>query len=535
MPWGEAWEEAFAEASTPPIAAIAGHTSFRQHSSRALEPAALEGCRADEAAEGWEPYRKELGEAELSACILATSLFNVTGLSVLSGFSAALETLAGQAFGARNYRLVGVALQRAIVIVTLLTACLAAIWTRSESLLLLARQEPAIAALAARYILRLTPALWFCGLSEAFKRYLMAQGTVRPVTAVTVLALLLAPAVNFWLVFGLGLGLDGAAYAVDVVQFVMAAGLGCIIAVRDWLLRGEPRATWHGWSADALRGWGEYARFALPSVVMICVEWWTYESVILMSGWLENPAVAVAVAGIAINTSGMVFVVMSGISQALSVRVSHSLGAGCPRAARRATLAAVGMQLALTAALIAGFVAGRCAWPTLFTDLPTIVAATTALMPLFALTLPGDNTNAVLQGLLRGAGEQEKGAVTNLVSYWCFGIPCAALLAFRLHLGLEGLWLGLVAVNWEQARGAVGGWRKGGAVAGRLGRGMSVPWPLGQRSGARGLVMLAIAAKMDYKAAAERAAARFGIDDAGEAGAPLLGPGAAGEEGRAPA
>lgn len=37
----------------------------------------------------------------------------------------------------------------------------------------------------------------------------------------------------------------------------------------------------------------------------------------------------------------------------------------------------------------------------------------------------------MLQGLLRGAGKQETGAVTNLLSYWCCGIPLAAYLAFK--------------------------------------------------------------------------------------------------------
>lgn len=89
---------------------------------------------------------------------------------MLTGFSAAMETLAGQAYGARAYRSVGVVLQRALLIVTLLTAALAALWTRSEGLLLLAGQDPAIAAMAAHYILRMLPALYCVGLSEAFKR-----------------------------------------------------------------------------------------------------------------------------------------------------------------------------------------------------------------------------------------------------------------------------------------------------------------------------------------------------------------------------
>lgn len=56
-----------------------------------------------------------LGSFELSAAVLSTTLYNVSGLSLLLGFASAMETFCGQAYGARNYKLVGVVLQRALV------------------------------------------------------------------------------------------------------------------------------------------------------------------------------------------------------------------------------------------------------------------------------------------------------------------------------------------------------------------------------------------------------------------------------------
>ncbi|EFN52900.1 hypothetical protein CHLNCDRAFT_54230 [Chlorella variabilis] len=417
-----------------------------------------------------------LGAVELSAAILATSLFNVTGLSVLTGFSAAMETLAGQAYGAKSYRAVGVVLQRALIIVTLLTALLATVWSKAESLLLLAGQDEEIAAMAAHYILRMIPALYCVGLSEAFKRYLMAQRCVRPVAAVTILALLVAPFFNWLFVFRLGLGFDGAAYAVDAVQAFMAACLGGFIVMRDYRRAGTPTATWCGWSADAFRRWPQYFKFAVPSVVMVCVEWWTFECLILMAGWLPDPQVTLAAAGIGINTTGMVFMLYSGLSQALSIRVSNSLGAGAPKVARRATWTAECLNLILSTVVAVALWLGSHQWPRLFTNIPSVVAATATLMPIFALTLPGDGTNCTLQGLLRGAGAQKLGAISNISSFWCFGIPLAYYLAFPKGLGIQGLWWGLFAVNTLV-----------------------------------GSVMLTIALTFNFERAAEKAVARFAV------------------------
>jgi hypothetical protein len=97
----------------------------------------------------------------------------------------------------------------------------------------------------------------------------------------------------------------------------------------------------------------------------------------------------------------MIFMLYSGLSQALSIRVSNSLGAGTPGVAKRATWAAESLGLVLSAAAGVALAAGAQQWPRLFTNIPDVVSTTALLMPIFAITLPGDGTNVVLQGMLR--------------------------------------------------------------------------------------------------------------------------------------
>ncbi|KAL4427911.1 hypothetical protein ABPG75_002000 [Micractinium tetrahymenae] len=391
-----------------------------------------------------------LGEEALSVVVLATSVFNVTGLAVLIGFASAMETFCSQAYGAGRYHLVGLVLQRALLLLSLLAAAVAAAWTQAEPLLLALGQDPAIARGTAQFLLRAAPGLWFTGIFEALKRYLMAQEAVRPATVVTTVALCLAPLYNWLLIFRAGLGLHGAAYAMVALQATLALLLAAVCVGRDRLLSGTPLATWHGFSRKAWSGWGTYCRFALPSVAMLCCEWSTFEVMVLMSGLLPNPAVSVSTMGLVINTSGLAYMAVTGLACAASIRIGHSLGAAQPGQARRTAWTAWGLTMCLQAVVAAGIVLARHSWPRLFTDSPAVVARTAQLLPLFALSLFGDGTNAVLQGLLRGAGRQHLGAVTNLISYWCCGIPLAAFLAFRRGLGLEGLWWGLVVINTLQ-------------------------------------------------------------------------------------
>jgi hypothetical protein len=72
---------------------------------------------------------------------------------------------------------------------------------------------------------------------------------------------------------------------------------------------------------------------------------------------------------------------------------------------------------------------------------------TSCCMPIIA----ADIASTPLPPCVRtGTGKQEVGALTNLISFWIIGIPLAYALAFRVDLGLQGLWLGLTAVNLLQ-------------------------------------------------------------------------------------
>ena len=116
-----------------------------------------------------------LGEEEMAISVLATSFMNMTGFSLVLGLLGAVDTLCGQAWGARNYRALGVTLQKAVVttLATSLAVCL--LWAHMEWLMLAVGQQPRIAAGAARFLLLATPALMFAGMFECIKRYLMAQ------------------------------------------------------------------------------------------------------------------------------------------------------------------------------------------------------------------------------------------------------------------------------------------------------------------------------------------------------------------------
>lgn len=87
----------------------------------------------------------------------------------------------------------------------------------------------------------------------------------------------------------------------------------------------------------------------------------------------------------------------------------------------------------------------------LFTTDPTVIATSTAVLPLLAVLVFFDGINSVVSGVLRGSGRQMLGAVCNFWGYFIVGLPLCAFLAFKADMGIRGLWWGVIAGACVQA------------------------------------------------------------------------------------
>eukprot|EP00897_Mesotaenium_endlicherianum_P006290 jgi/Mesen1/568/ME000107S10804 len=384
-------------------------------------------------------YVGHLGKRELASAAIGSSIVGVTGSATMMGLSGALETLCGQAFGAKQHQMLGVYLQRGLLVMTAVALPIAVLWLNITPVLRALGQEAEIARLAGAYIFYLTPALFAMAWSQALVRFMQAQSVVRPLAACSLLTLLLHIPANYVLIHTLGLGFRGAAVASSLAWWLNL--LAMLLYARA---SGRFDASWGGWSRQACAELGAYLALAAPSWSMLCLEWWCFEATIFLGGLLARPELQVSALSIALNTSALTYMVPFGLSAAASTRISNEIGAGRARLAKQAA------QVALALAAVQGVMESciiflsRNHLGALFTGSHEVQALVARIMNLEIALVFFDGINGVMSGVLRGSGKQLLGTATNLAAYYVIGLPLAVFLAFHLHREALGLWGGVL-------------------------------------------------------------------------------------------
>ncbi|KAJ6375858.1 hypothetical protein OIU77_000761 [Salix suchowensis] len=397
-----------------------------------------------------------LGELSLAGASMATSFASVTGFSLLMGMASALDTFCGQSYGARQFHMLGIHMQRAMFVLSLVSIPLAIIWANTRSILIACGQQKDIAEEAGLYARFMIPSLFAYGLLQCLVKFLQTQNIVFPMMIFSGITTLFHILVCWVLVFKTGLGNRGAA---------LANSLSCWINVLLMVLYVK-------FSSSCSKTWTGFSKEAFHDTIMIfcadfkhSLEMWSFESMVLLSGLLPDPELETSVLSISLNTAATVWMIPYGLSGAASTRVSNELGAQRPYLARLAVRVVI--AIAVTEGIVVGIVLIliRNVWGYAYSNEIQVVKYVAVMLPVVATSNFLDGLQCVLSGVARGCGWQKIGAYINLGSYYLVGIPIAILLAFVFHVGGKGLWLGIICAlvvqvlslatitvrtNWEQ-------------------------------------------------------------------------------------
>ncbi|KVH97266.1 Multi antimicrobial extrusion protein, partial [Cynara cardunculus var. scolymus] len=127
-----------------------------------------------------------------------------------------------------------------------------------------------------------------------------------------------------------------------------------------------------------------------------------------------------------------------------SVRVSNELGSGHPRAAKYAVMVTVTESLVMGIISMCIVMMTKNHFAAIFTNSKEMQTAVSHLAYLLSITLVLNSVQPVISGVAVGGGWQGLVAYINLFCYYIVGLPLGFFLGYKTHLGVEGIWIGMI-------------------------------------------------------------------------------------------
>ncbi|CAL9728200.1 ethionine resistance-conferring protein 1 [Monosporozyma unispora] len=385
-----------------------------------------------------------LGTKELGGVTLGSMTANITGLAAIQGLCTCLDTLCSQAYGARNYHLVGVLIQRCAVITIIAFLPIMYIWWFwSESILATMIPERELCHLAARYLKVTSFGVPGFILFECGKRFLQCQGIFHASTIVLFVCAPLNAFMNYLFVWDkhFGIGYLGAPLSVAINYWLMAFGLLAytLFTKND----NNPLKCWNGIvkGNQVFKNWKKMFNLALPGIIMVEAEFLGFEILTIFASHISTEALGAQ--SIVATIASLAYQVPFSISVSTSTRVANLVGASLIESCILSCKVSLLLSFVCSSFNMFIIFTFRSKIASLFSNESAVVELVVSTLPLLACMQIFDAFNASTAGCLRGQGRQKIGGYINLFAFYCIGIPMSNYLTFHCNLGISGLWLGI--------------------------------------------------------------------------------------------
>ncbi|KAI4314398.1 hypothetical protein L6164_027311 [Bauhinia variegata] len=385
-----------------------------------------------------QAFAGHLGDLELAAISIANNVIVGFDFGLLLGMASALETLCGQAFGAKKYYMLGVYMQRSWIVLTLCCVLLLPLYLFASPFLKLLGQPTELAELSGVVSMWMIPLHFSFAFQFPLQRFLQSQLKTGIIAWVSLVSFLVHIFVSWLFVYKLQWGVIGTAATLNFSWWVLVFGL------MGYTFFGGCPLSWTGFSIEAFSGLWEFVKLSAASGVMLCLENWYYRILILMTGNLKNAEIAVDALSICMTINGWELMIPLAFFAATGVRVANELGAGNGKGAKFAT------QVSVVTSIIVGvffwilIMVFHNDLGYIFSSSPAVLDAVNKLSLLLAFTILLNSVQPVLSGVAVGSGWQSYVAYINLGCYYLVGVPLGFLMGWYFHQGVMGIWAGMI-------------------------------------------------------------------------------------------
>ena len=383
------------------------------------------------------------GTISLAAVSLVNSIF-VIGLVLGLGISYGITPLIAQHNGRNEHSECGRLLSNSLLINSIAGIVLF-VFISFGSMLFIDHigQSPEVVRQAKPYLflmgISLIPLLVF----NTFKQFAEGLGFTMQAMLISVLGNVLNICLGIIFVKGLfgvhPMGIKGVGYSTLIDRCSMAVVMGIYVFrsknfrnyLKDFALR----------NIDKVRSL-KLLKIGAPVAMQYIFEISAFSGAAILIGTISP--VAQAAHQIAINLAALTYMGASGISAAAAIKSGNFFGARKHQELRLSAISNYHIVIVFMSMTAILFTFGNHLLPWMYTSDKAVINIAAQLLIIAAFFQLFDGTQVVGLGVLRGMGDVNIPAIITLIAYWVIGLPIGYLLGIRFHLGVTGVWYGLV-------------------------------------------------------------------------------------------
>ena len=387
------------------------------------------------------------GTVQLSVVAIGASLYWPCVLFVM-GMTLAIQPTVAQLRGAGRTEEIAAKIHL-ISVITLITSVIVGIIMCFLPLCykLMDDIDQEMVRVAQLYLYAVAAGMPAIALFNILRGYWEGLGNTVPTSVFGFIALFLNIPLNWIFIFGHfgmpALGGVGCGVATSITMYI------CAILMLIYVLKSKTYTKYRIYQHWFALHWPEvkqFLQFALPLALSTTIEVTCFSLVaVLLSPF--GP-VTVAAHSVAMNVSGVIFMIPLAIASAATIRVGEALGAGHWNRAFRSSMGAYGLAFFFYLFSVLTIIFFHQEIIELYSSDPEVIVLASLLLMFCAVYQFPDSMQVVSIGILRGFKDSKTIFAITVVSYWVIGMPIGYTLAYGYLTGekmaAQGFWIGFI-------------------------------------------------------------------------------------------
>lgn len=387
------------------------------------------------------------GPVQLAGVAIGASFYWPAVLFIV-GMSLAIQPTVAQLRGAGRSDLIAHKLHLATVII-LITSLIIGVIVSLLPLLykLMPDVDQEMVRVGQGYLIAVALGMPGFAMFNILRGYWEGLGNTIPSSVFGTIALILNIPLNYVFIFGKWgapeLGGIGCGVATTITIYITVIFM--LIYIKKSPYYANYRIYEH-WFTTTWSEVKEFLHFAFPLALSTTIEVTCFSLVAL----LLSPfgPITVASHSIAMNVSGIVFMIPLAIASATTIRVGEEMGAGHWRRALRTTLGAMYLGLFFYVICFVTLLFGHGLIIEQYTSDPEVYALGSILLLFCTAYLLPDSLQVISIGVLRGFKDSKTIFVITIIAYWIVGMPIGYTLAYGIigsePMAAQGFWVGFI-------------------------------------------------------------------------------------------